>query len=117
MLSWNPKKEGQSASARRVETGKEQMKTARFLIIILFSLLIISSINSEAKAQNSGQIKITAYVSEHLTYLMQEDQLKISTNYQAGLIIISQDRTARSSSPAELNLESWASPFSLTVNF
>ncbi len=73
------------------------MRTALFLFgLFLFSILFIFiiTINTlNAKAKNPQQVKVAAYVDEHLTYLLNGEILNISTNRPGDYLVLSDNGT------------------------
>ena len=104
LLSFTPK-EGRKIPA---------MKTARFLIFVLIviSLLFISNV----VGADSRQVNVSAVVDEHLSYERQGNLLEISTNYPAGLTLISHDIFFQTSKPSVENINCPGS-FSIFPNF
>ncbi len=71
----------------------------------------------DAKAKNPQQVKVTAYVDEHLTYFRDEKKLVISTNCQSGFVFLNEKNTRQFFQPTEQTFNLSGEFFLLIVNF
>ncbi len=95
------------------------MKALPFFIFICLTFLLYQFLFLSAKAKNSDSVTVGVTISEHLTYVKNNQKIFISTNYKSGLILKnSKDQIiTRVFQPNQQEIEYLSTDFFLLVNF